>query len=564
MKRLFAFAALLLVLASCKPSTPTPKTVTPPKELTDPELTINGVPEGVLESGASFKVTVSSKSDGEISLTVDKPSVAVVEPAGTLEYSITAMPTKDETIKIIASQEEKGDFKAATAKASFKVKGSGTVEIPGPDDEIEGTGVSFEESSGICVSPERGMYHAFIIYNNTPAISSGDIVAQRSQGKTICLLEFYLTTFMGGSISDTYLQKVQDCFDAVRDGGGKAIVRFAYTDNHEHPEVMPNPQSEDQEPEVTQVLAHVAQLKPVLIKNEDVLFALQAGFVGTWGEWYYTTHFYMNPKSPAEYKPRKDLTDALLDAVPASRQIQLRTPKFKMQMYDIALKDTLTAETAHNGSIYSRLAGHNDCFGASATDQGTFDGDDTRKFWKTESRYTIMGGETCEESEYCLCPATLKDLEDYHWTYLHDGYREEVLARWQTDGCMGEIVERLGYRFVLQDVHYGAIKAGEPCKVTIRFHNKGYAAPMNPREAWLVWKGSDGNVSKSLLGADPRTWHRGYNAAVSKFTPTTDKGTLYLLLSDPLLPDKPAYCMAFANKDVFDAKTGYNKLFEVK
>ena len=33
------------------------------------------------------------------------------------------------------------------------------------------------------------------------------------------------------------------------------------------------------------------QLKPVLQKNEDVIFVLQAGFVGAWGEWYYTTHF---------------------------------------------------------------------------------------------------------------------------------------------------------------------------------------------------------------------------------------------------------------------------------
>ena len=87
---------------------------------------------------------------------------------------------------------------------------------------------------------------------------------------------------------------------------------------------------------------------------------------------------------------------------------------------------------------------------------------------------------------------------------------------------------------------------------------------MNPREAWLVWVGSDGKKVKSFLGADARTWQPGYNAVVSQFTPSTDKGTLYLELSDPLIPGKPAYSIAFSNKDVFDSKTGYNKLFELK
>jgi len=228
------------------------------------------------------------------------------------------------------------------------------------------------------------------------------------------------------------------------------------------------------------------------------------------------------------------------------------------------LADTLKQATAHDGSVVSRLAGHNDCFGASANDQGTFDNDEAREFWKKDTRYTIMGGETCAVSDYCLCANSIQDLEDYHWTYLHDGYNQDVLNRWKKDGCYNEIQRNLGYRLVLRDVHYDAIEAGKPCKVTIRLRNDGYAAPMNPREAWLVWKGSDGKLVRSPLGYDPRQWHSGYNAVVSSFTPSTDKGTLYLELSDPLLPDRPDFSIAFANANVFEAKTGMNKLFDVK
>lgn len=552
MKKLlvFATAAFLVLLAGCEKQDG-PKKATEPKELADPELTIGGVPSAILESGASFKVTISSKSNGAISLTVDKPTVASVTTISEREYQITATSPQDVKVTITAAQEEeKKAYKASTAKASFSVKGAGAETLPGENDAVSGTAVSFTEADGDVVSPERGLYSAYEVYSKTEPISVSGVKSKLATGHSLWLLEFYLTDFMTSSISSAYLKKIQDCFDAIKAGGAKAIVRFAYRNNN-------NNLNEDQEPKPDQLLKHIEQLKPVLTQNEDVLFVLQAGFIGSWGEWYYTTYF-------SALQNRKQVTDALLDAVPASRQIQLRTPAFKMNLYNFALADTITAATAHDGSISSRLAGHNDCFGADKNDSGTFDGNTEREFWKAETKYTIMGGETCKVSDYCLCPATLKDLEDYHWTYLHDGYHQSVLARWKSDGCFDEIQSRLGYRLVLKDVHYSDFKAGEKCKVTIRLHNKGFAAPMNPREAWLVWVTPDGKKEKTLLGADPRTWQPGYNAVVSSFTPSTAKGTLYLELSDPLLADNPAYSMVLANKDVFDATTGFNKLFEVK
>ena len=129
---------------------------------------------------------------------------------------------------------------------------------------------------------------------------------------------------------------------------------------------------------------------------------------------------------------------------------------------------------------------------------------------------------------------------------------------------MDEIKTKLGYRIVLKDVHYEAIKVGEPCKVTIRFYNKGYAAPMNPRQSWLVWETPEGQRESYMLGADPTTWQPGYNGAVGIFIPTSEKGTLYLDLPDPLIPEDSSYSMVLANKDIFDIETGFNKLFEVQ
>lgn len=63
--------------------------------------------------------------------------------------------------------------------------------------------------------------------------------------------------------------------------------------------------------------------------------------------------------------------------------------------------------------------------------------------------------------------------------------------------------------------------------------NKGYAAPMNPRQAKLVFVADDSTVSEFELG------------------------------SDPLIPDDPRYSIACANTGVFESATGYNKLLEL-
>ncbi|MBO4585217.1 MAG: DUF4832 domain-containing protein [Bacteroidales bacterium] len=424
--------------------------------------------------------------------------------------------------------------------------------------EIDWESVSYTESTTPLVNPERGFYGGAVdIFKATAPVSLNNAKALRTRGMTLMYIGFYLQSFMNGDISQAYLDMIQKSFDALREAGIKCVLRFAYQNSES---------SKPWDAPVDVVLRHVEQLKPLLQKNEDVIFILQAGFVGVWGEWYYTTNFIMDPSSDEDYEPRRRLTTALLDALPTSRQIALRTPQFKMRMYNLSVKDTLTAATAHDGSPLSRLAGHNDCFGASQDDWGTFDNETAdRIFWKHDSRYFIMGGETCNVSNYCTCKASLKDMKDYHWTYLNSGYNGDVLKRWEQSGCMDEITDRLGYRLVLQEVSYSNNpKEQQGFSLKIKLSNNGFAAPMNPRNAEIVFVADDGTQSRFPLGSDPRTWHPGTHEIETQFKLPAAKGTVYLALEDPLLADNPAYSIALANKDVFDSKTGLNKLFEIK
>lgn len=429
---------------------------------------------------------------------------------------------------------------------------------PGPEVEKEWKTIAYTEATGSLVNPERGFYGGAVdIRSASSPVKASTTKALRAEGKTLMYIGFYLTSFMSGDISQAYLNMIQSSMDALREGGIKCVLRFAYQNSES---------AKPWDPPVDIVLRHVEQLKPILQRNADVIFILQAGFVGVWGEWYYTTNFVFEPSSDEDFQPRRRLIDALLDALPASRQIAVRTPEFKMRMFNLSLKDTLTAATAHSGSDLSRIAGHNDCFGASADDYGTFDNVSAdRRFWKSDTRYTIMGGETCQVSDYCTCERSLQDMVDYHWTYLNSGYNGDVLSRWKSKGCLDEVTARLGYRLVLEEAAYTVpCKAGETMKLKLTLRNDGFAAPMNPRSAEIVFIAPDGSRARFDLGSDPRGWHPGKHVVETEITLPSDRGRVCLALDDPLLPERPEYSIALANKSVFDAKTGLNTLFEIQ
>lgn len=434
-----------------------------------------------------------------------------------------------------------------------------TPPAPVPDPDFSAyTHIEFTETDTQILNPERGFYKQHSnLFTETAALTSSQVTAYRASGNTLIYLGFYLTDFMEGEISAAYLTKIENSLQALRDGGSKCILRFAYKNGHADPGDKPY------DPVKSVVLGHISQLTPILTAYKDVIFVLQCGFVGSWGEWYFTS----NLESNAD---RLDIVNALLTALPAERQIQMRTPGYAMDLYNWAVGDTLTAATAHNGSAHSRLGGHNDCFVASADDSGTFGNKPfDRFFWKGDTRYTIMGGETCAVSAFCACDNTIKDLKDYHWTYLNSGYHTSVTQGWKDNNCWDEIASHLGYRLVLTDVYHTATpEVGQPFKVTLRIENKGYAAPMNPRNAKLVFIPKTGDNTVIDLDVDPRTWHPGGHYFVEKtFNLPSADGTLYLSLPDPLIPADPRYSIGLCSKqgetDIYNAAVGLNKLLVV-
>lgn len=433
------------------------------------------------------------------------------------------------------------------------------------------TSASYLASDEIFPNPERGFYSESTINNaDGRGIATTSMNAARLQGRTLFLLLFNLHDYVTSDISEDYLQTVRARFESLRTGGMKCILRFTYCIPATDPgtaEGLAIYKPWDATPE--QVNRHLAQLKPIFQEYKDVIMVVQAGFVGCWGEWYFTDHY-------TENAPRKALLDALLDAIPSDRQIALRTPGYKRNLFGFDFADTLTRAEAHQPTPKARLAGHNDCFLSSANDVGTYNSPKDRQYWGSESLYTIMGGESCAYTAYSHWEGNdnyngaRKELEINHFTYLNDGYHQKVISRWRKEEfCFEEIQKRLGYRFVLEEGQFTRkAEAGKPFQVVLKLRNDGFAPVQNPREVELVLTDASGKVLKTWpVDSDPRYWMPSQQTTLRQ-TITLPEGIsgdlkLSLNLPDPSenLRNNPFFSIRLANTGVWDENTGYNLLY---
>ncbi|WP_257953729.1 DUF4874 domain-containing protein [Nocardioides sp. B-3] len=110
----------------------------------------------------------------------------------------------------------------------------------------------------------------------------------------------------------------------------------------------------------------------------DVIATIQSGFVGLWGEGYYTDHYAADPSDPgnvteANWEDRGAIVRALLDAAPRLT-VQVRTMQMKQKIFGTSsgTGGALSEADAFSGSDISRVGHHNDCFSAAPDDWGTF------------------------------------------------------------------------------------------------------------------------------------------------------------------------------------------------
>ncbi|MCF7804355.1 MAG: DUF4832 domain-containing protein [Candidatus Marinimicrobia bacterium] len=408
------------------------------------------------------------------------------------------------------------------------------------------TTIEYSETDSIFANPERG----FSTYRSR-AITDGYLQNLRGHNVTVVQRIYKVPEFRSEQLSEDFLNTVQQDFDIARQEGFKLIPRFSYTENQNGDDAA-----------LDTILLHLDQLEPLFRANYDVILYMEAGFIGAWGEWYYSSHNLNNTQD------RRTVLFKELDVLPEERMVVVRTPNYKKNIY--SNDEPLTSDEAYTGSNRARTGAHNDCFLASATDYGTYqDIQEDKNYLHNDNRFVPQGGETCNPSDYSGCNNALDDLEYLHWSVLNRDYHSTVLDGWEENGCMPEIKRRLGYRFQLLDASIvDSVRSDGKFTLDFAVWNRGFASPFNPRNVEVVLRHqSTGSEFYLSVDVDPRLWFSGDTTQVSisgGMIPEMPEGeyAAFLNLSDPVprLRKRPEYKIRLANEGVWEDSTGYNNL----
>jgi len=385
-------------------------------------------------------------------------------------------------------------------------------------------------------------------------------------GLTIVQTYCYLTKYRNTPIPEEKLLSIRKSLQQLRNRGLKALWRFAYeTDTTGGGRVGATKE---------QILSHIEQLEPIIREYADVIYVLQAGFIGAWGEWHSAEFIPMD-----DIESRGAIVKRILQMLPEDRMTQLRVPRYKSSVLkSSAINDffVLDAETAFSSKPAARIGFQNDGFLAGITDGGTWPtepfgvpGNPDFDYITDESPFLAVDGELfwSDQAYDGVGPrgagvdgflASIRFRLHHYTTFsiahshsLREGkafsidywqstpITEEQLYHakmpisndWFCD-AFGKPVERyqfeyitdhLGYRIELQNAAFSHnIRLDEPFDIEINLINRGFSTFINPRPVFIALIDSDGVVHLFKTSSNPRLW-QPYEPNDADFKPLVHK-----------------------------------------
>jgi hypothetical protein len=283
-----------------------------------------------------------------------------------------------------------------------------------------------------------------------------------------------LGNYRNVDLPGSFLSALSSNFAAVRAAGMKVSLLFAYDFS-----------GSGNDASAAQIARHLAQLKPVLAANADVIPFMRAGFIGAWGEWHSSQNGNScgfnagsTPCSTADAN-RLIVRDALLANVPSTTQIGFRFPADVQKWYP-----TLNGPT--------RVGAENDCFLAGPSDSGTYTASDQRAYVQGLTQKSSFGGETCDNAGTPVrntCADILSEGAQYHLSWLNSLYATSVLDAWKNGGCYSQVSRTMGYRLQLDKVtHDTGVTRSNSLPVAVDLRNVGWARMFAARKLVVTLK----------------------------------------------------------------------------
>jgi cell division septation protein DedD len=429
--------------------------------------------------------------------------------------------------------------------------------VPTPIDTGATVTVRYQKDNSNFLNPERGYSNPQVSYSDNPKpLESWRLEQTKAQGISVINRRYVMVSFRNSPISQGYLDHIQADMNLVRQYGMKMVIRFSYTFNESGGNYA--------DTNLSRMLSHVEQLRPVLQRNVDVIAFLEAGFIGRWGEWNKSTNGLGDETNPQNTAAQSQLVNALLNAVPRERMVTIR---YLGRKKAIVSSTPLRADQAYNGSAQARTGHMNDYFTID-----DWSGSD-RTYLSQDTLFTVQGGEPIRTNgTRSQCPATVNELETFNWSVMNIP-GSDFTSIWRNGGCYDSIAKRLGYRFYLNQATIpAAVNPGSTLSVSLSMTNEGFARPYNPRGLELVLRNRSTN-QVTRLNVNP-------GQDVRSFLPNPDETKtltlnvvvpanlaagnydIFLNLPDPAasLNTRPEYSIRLANTNMWESSTGYNRL----
>lgn len=422
----------------------------------------------------------------------------------------------------------------------------------------------------------------------TEPLNLAKLKSDRNRGMSLAMVRYHIAAFRDKPLSPEFLTRLDNDFATVRKAGMKSVVRFTYNWPMGGPDATTD-----------RILQHLDRLKPVLQRNVDAIAFMDAGFIGCWGEWHTSSNnsIGMDNKTGQAVMNQNSqrIADKIFEILPKERMVAFRYPRYKFDYFGSKSGKPiapLKQPEAFSGSKKARWGQHDDCLVCGEWNASTFwslqeNAGGIENFLNQDNRYVVQSGEPGDipkqpvetdldkdgyTGNYDSCPRVLNLLAKMRWSTINGAFNPgsatSSYKRWKTDGCYDTIAKSLGYRFRLIESSIPArVKSGDKLAMSFKIANDGWAAPYNPRKLEIILRNrKNGAISRLNLRDDPRLWQAGTTRTVNvrSSLPKLTTGTYDLLLNlpDPTtkLKNRPEYSIRLANKDLWEAASGYNSL----
>ena len=181
----------------------------------------------------------------------------------------------------------------------------------------------YQGTSEIRNNPERGMRHELHPDQNG-TLPSSVLEQLKMYNLTVAQTYWYLPS--EPQLSPDIIAGVRKTLRTLRTAGVKALFRFAY-------DRCPDGSTGENNYTATTIIDHIRQLAEPFQAEIDVVYVLQAGFVGCWGEWHGSRNI-PDPFNSVRSAVQQVLHAELFELLPADRKINLRYPGLK---FDVVL-----------------------------------------------------------------------------------------------------------------------------------------------------------------------------------------------------------------------------------